>query len=375
MATVRELGSAGVPARVLSHAPGPAAASRYAEFVRVPNLYTDTRVWAERLAEVAVRESEPPVVFPTEDAACLALERYHSVVGDAVCASYPAPGLIERILDKRRLYTVAGQAGIDLPTVFDAKTPADVADLEAGKWVVKPPCRYRLSDDGIRSFRRDVGVTKAMGGDPKVAVEALLAARYPVMVLEQIPGGFDQLVTAAVTLGRDGEVLDAFVARKRCEYPEPFGDGLIVELAEDPGVIDPAVELLRALGYWGMCDVEFKIDPRDGRMCLLDANPRPWLWLGLGTRNGHHLALAAYNVASGCAVEPRLAKRARRFRWVSPRGTFGFLARCYRPAVHGWGLPATLLAGVAETVVDNLVTFRDPLYLSPASWSRLLPGG
>ena len=358
-----------MPAVVLGHRPGPAAWSRYARFVRVPDLYADPRAWAERLAECGGAEDSPPVAFPTEDAACLALEFHHGIVGERVRPVYPSPGMIERVLDKRRLYTVARQVGIDLPVVLDVTTPDDAAALNAGEWIVKPPCRYRMTDEGIRSFRHDVGPSKAVGGKPADAVAAVLAARYPVMVQECIPGGFETLVTAAVALGRDGEIVDAFAARKRFEYPEPFGDGLIVELIKDPGVIDPAVELLRALDFWGMCDVEFKLDARDGRLCLLDANPRPWLWLGLGTRNGHHLALAAYNAACGAEIPPRVAPRARRFRWVSPRGTLGFLAKSYRPGRHGWRLPLTLLAGAAETLADNLRTFRDPIYLKPSSWS------
>ena len=49
------------------------------------------------------------------------------------------------------------------------------------------------------------------------------------MVQERIPGPFEELVSVGLCLARGGEVLQAFTARKHCQYPEPFGDGLIVE--------------------------------------------------------------------------------------------------------------------------------------------------
>ena len=66
---------------------------------------------------------------------------------------------------------------------------------------------------------------------------------------------------------------DFFLASKECEYPEPFGDGLVVRLVPGPGLVDRAMRLMRELGYWGICDIEFKRDPRDLEYKVLDANP------------------------------------------------------------------------------------------------------
>jgi predicted ATP-grasp superfamily ATP-dependent carboligase len=150
-----------------------------------------------------------------------------------------------------------------------------------------------------------------------------------------------------------------------------------VELTPDPGIIEPAAELLRDLGYWGIADVEFKRDPRDGEFKLLDINPRVWLWHRLGADNGGgEFTTTAYRLALGQNAPPieRTEREARPsgLTWVSPRGAAAFLARTYRPNNHGWLLPMHLTVGATRTMLRNSRTFRDPLYLKPKAWLDLL---
>jgi predicted ATP-grasp superfamily ATP-dependent carboligase len=55
----------------------------------------------------------------------------------------------------------------------------------------------------------------------------------------------------------------------------------LVESIEDAATAVAAVRLLGALQYTGIAEVEFKRDPRDDRLKLLDINPRVWGWHSL----------------------------------------------------------------------------------------------
>jgi acetyl/propionyl-CoA carboxylase alpha subunit len=59
-------------------------------------------------------------------------------------------------------------------------------------------------------------------------------------------------------------------------------------------VVDAGLRLLRAFGYHGLSQVEFKRDPRDGRFKLMEINPRLWQWHGLATACGVDLPRIAY---------------------------------------------------------------------------------
>jgi predicted ATP-grasp superfamily ATP-dependent carboligase len=379
LATVRELGKAGVATRLLGHHPGPGAFSRYANYVEAPNFYEDPDAWIAFVARLAEAEAEPPVLFPTEDAALLLVEYAHERLGDRVRTPYPGPGVVPKIVDKIDLYESASEIGISISNYREIHRVEDFdseGDETAG-WLVKPSCRYVLGPQGVTTFLSMSGGSKAMAGDLRDAAARMLAAGFRVMHQETVPGPFEELVSAAVCLDRDGNLVDAYTARKHCEYPEPFGDGLVVELTPDPGIIEPSVELLRSLGYWGIADAEFKRDPRDGKFKLLDVNPRVWLWHRLGADGGAtELATTAFRLALSQKAPPiarsERERRAAGLTWVSPRGAAAFLARTYRPNNHGWFLPIRLTVGAARTMLRNSRTFRDPLYLKPEAWRDLM---
>jgi len=375
LAAARELGSAGIRVFVGGPYRGPASRSRFVTFLPMPDLYESTREWSDAVCAWASLQPLPPVLFPSEDAALLAAEKHHDDLIRYFVKPYPAPGIIDRIIDKRRLYEAAAQCGVPVPQSREIHHASEAAGIKASGWLVKPALRYRLdSRGGVHTFRQATGATKAIGGNPEIASREVLAGGFPAILQEAVPGGFENLVTIALTLGRDGHLRDFFAARKQYEYPEPFGDGLIVRLQQDPGLLPSCVRLLTEMGYWGICDIEFKRDPSSGQYKLLDANPRVWLWLTLGTCAGHHLLLLAYNEATGCKVRPTMSANNART-WVSPRGSVAFLVRCYRPARHGLALPPRLMIGAVLTTIGNWRNFRDPLHFRPSSWPELFSAG
>lgn len=371
LATCRELGSAGVPTIVFgSSRTGPAAYSRFARFVRSPDLYRKPQEWVDFLIAFGRELQSPAVLFPTEDAGLLIAEAHYRALSDHFLYSYAAPGAVSKLLNKSSLYQIAEAAGVAVPrhrVIEDEST----AVCETGRWIAKPLCRYRLDAGRVHSFLRISGGNKALGGEPMGAASRILKAGFPAMVQEELPGSAEELVSVGLCLSPSGELLSSFTSRKRCQYPEPFGDGLLIEPIPDPGVTEQSVRLLRSIGYWGICDVEFKRDPRDGVFKLLDANPRSWLWMGLGTAGGCYLARNAYQIATGGSACRRPARSWRIERWVCARGALGFLLRFYRPRKHGLRLPFGLFAGSLKTALYNWRQYRDPLYLRPSSWIAL----
>lgn len=374
LATCRELGRSGVPVVVLSARPGPASRSRFARYIPCPDLYEEGQAWAEAIAALAASLPEPPVLFPTEDAALLLAEAHRPLLSTKARFCAAGPAVVDGVLDKARLYRAAQAVGLAVPAFRElavGQAAGNLSQLE-GSWIVKPPCRYVIRDGRVRTFLSLTGGSKALAENLTAAAARVGQAGFPVLLQEQIPGPFENLVSVGMVLGPDGELRAAFTARKRWEYPEPFGDGLMVEVIDDPGITEPAVRLLRSLGYWGICDVEFKLDPRDGRHKLLDANPRVWLWLGLGARAGQAIALSGYDLAVG--GNSRLGRPGHRSvypRWVSPRGAAAFLANTYEPGRHGASLPVRLTLGALRTMLGNLFAFRDPLYLRPSAWKEI----
>jgi predicted ATP-grasp superfamily ATP-dependent carboligase len=80
---------------------------------------------------------------------------------------------------------------------------------------------------------------------------------------------------------------------------------------------DTAVRLLQHMQWYGPAEVEFRIDPRDGKPTLMEVNPRLWGSLFTGIVAGVDFPYMLYRMAMDGDVEPvteyRTDRRARYF--------------------------------------------------------------
>jgi predicted ATP-grasp superfamily ATP-dependent carboligase len=71
------------------------------------------------------------------------------------------------------------------------------------------------------------------------------------------------------------------------QHPREFGRAATyVETIEHPEIEELSERFLRAIDYYGLVEVEFKQDPRDGQFKLLDVNARTWGFHSIGTPAG-----------------------------------------------------------------------------------------
>ena len=128
--------------------------------------------------------------------------------------------------------------------------------------------------------------------------------RTPSCCRSLIPGGGEaQFSYAAVW--NDGVPVASLVARRRRQYPIHFGfTSTYVETVNEPAIEQAAIRYLAALRYSGLVELEFKHDARDGRYKLLDFNPRPWTWIGLGALAGVDFSWLQWRLALGDTVAP-----------------------------------------------------------------------
>jgi biotin carboxylase len=66
------------------------------------------------------------------------------------------------------------------------------------------------------------------------------------------------------------------------------------------------IKLLKALNWYGVAMVEFKMDPRDGKLKFLEINPRFWGSLPLAIASGVDFPYLLYRMAMDGDIEPVL---------------------------------------------------------------------
>jgi D-aspartate ligase len=77
------------------------------------------------------------------------------------------------------------------------------------------------------------------------------------------------------------------VTLRRRQHPPEFGRAsTYVETINLPLLEELSERFLKAINYYGLVELEYKLDPRDGQYKLLDVNARTWGYHSLGQRAG-----------------------------------------------------------------------------------------
>lgn len=107
-----------------------------------------------------------------------------------------------------------------------------------------------------------------------------------ILIQEIIPGdGGHQFAYCAFF--KDRKAIGKMVVRRRRQHPHEFGRAsTYVETIDMPALESLSERFLRPIDYYGLVEVEYKLDPRDGQFKLLDVNGRTWGYHTLGMSAG-----------------------------------------------------------------------------------------
>lgn len=86
-----------------------------------------------------------------------------------------------------------------------------------------------------------------------------------------------------------------------------------------PDVVECGAEFLRKLGWRGVANVEFVVDPRDKQFKMLEVNPRFWMSLALAIHAGVDFPYLLYRLVMEGDIEPVTDYRiGSHYRWLWP---------------------------------------------------------
>jgi D-aspartate ligase len=309
LAAIRSLGRAGVRVLALDHRPSALGfRSRYAEPVLTPDPQ-DEEAFVSFLAELDL--DAPAPVFATHDEPLNAIARAADRLGERFLYPFPRWELLSGIQDKRSQLEAAEAAGIPVPRTAHPRSAGEArsAAAELGWPVLVKP-------SSTEGFKRRFG-RQAFRCESEAEVERAYADAEPYapMVQEVVPGGDGELYTLGSYLTEAGEPLGLFCGRKLRQTPPGVGTCRVGEAVWVDEVVDQGLTLLRALGFHGLSQVEFKRDARDGTFRLMEVNPRLWQWHGLAAACGVDLPVIAYRDLTGERLEPVSANGSSR-RWA-----------------------------------------------------------
>jgi D-aspartate ligase len=285
LAIARSLGRRGIPVYVLDDQHPISRYSRYTtRVVRVKDLLDPERT-VDSVLEVGHRFGlKDWVLFPTRDETVMAFSRHRERLADLFRVTTPGWDTIRHVWDKSNTYALAERLGIPAPRTWTVQRIEELPSLYSSlPLAIKPAVKeHFFYATGAKAWRAD---TPQQLHDLFAAAARNIALKE-ILLQEIIPGdGQSQLSYCAFF--RDGQAHSTLTARRLRQHPREFGRAATyVETADLPDIEELSERFLRAIDFYGLAEVEFKLDPRDGQYKLLDVNARAWGFHGLGHAAG-----------------------------------------------------------------------------------------
>lgn len=293
LAIVRSLGRRGIPVVVVDDETSIGRFSKYTtRAVRAPNL-RDGKGTVDFLLTLG-RELDLKgwVLFPTRDELVVAFSRYKAPLSELFRVPTPDWEVTKWAWNKRNTYSMALRLEIPIPRTWCPRTLDDIEEIDAEfPLCVKPA----VKEDFFYATK-----AKAWRANCRGELKDLLrrATRHvgsnEVLVQEIIPGDGSRQFSCCMLI-KDGAAIGTMEARRWRQHPPEFGRAAtFVESVDLPVLQEPTLRFLRAINYYGLAEVEYKLDPRDGKYKLLDVNARTWGFHALGAPAGVDFSYMLY---------------------------------------------------------------------------------
>ncbi len=323
----------------------------YGKTVLCPNPDDDPSAWLAFMLELARNLGGKPVLIPSADRFVSAVGAHAEALAGHFVFCQSAASVQALLATKKRQYEIASAHGLPTPRTLFVRSLSELDDFAARArfpCLIKPLHSREWERMPEGHALRDSKLGLAASRDELLQLYQSVSAFTPELVVQEVIEGPDtaKLVYMAC-YARSGKRLASCVVRQVRTTPIYFGSASVVEPVHDPEADALSDEFLRSIGYAGLCELELKRDTRDGKVKLIEANPRYSVTADAAPYAGVDLGWLHYLDLIGIDVEPVqqgsanyrhivLQRDFSTFRSYRKAGlmTWGAFFRSYRPPVH-----------------------------------------
>ena len=281
----RSLGRRGIPVYIFDDQYSISQFSRYTQrSIRIRDL-RDEQKTVDSVLEMGERYGlKDWVLFPTRDETVAAFSRHRQRLEQFFRVTTANWESVKWAWDKKNTYERAAQLGIPVPGTWNPRNLEDISQLYNHlPLAIKPAVK--------ENFFYATG-SKAWRAETPVELDALFLKaskqiRAEEILLQEIIPGDGRQQYSYCAFFRDGKTHSSLIVRRMRQHPREFGRAATyVESVDMPEIEELSERFLKAIDYYGLVEVEFKQDPRDGRFKLLDVNARTWGFHSIGAPAG-----------------------------------------------------------------------------------------
>jgi len=236
----------------------------------------------DSLLDAAGAHDSPATLFYQLDDHLLFASRHRDRLSRGLRFVVPAAQLVEQLVDKAAFSRLAVDLDLPVPPtwVVDVADPErHVANLPLPV-VIKP-----LRREGSWGSSQSTKAVLAQRRNDVLDLLSRLSGHHDKVIAQiLVPGPESRVESYHVHVEASGRIAAEFSGRKLRTYPATMGHSSALITTDAPDVMNLGRDLVERLGLHGVAKLDFKRDP-EGRLWLLEVNPRFNLW--------HHLGAAA----------------------------------------------------------------------------------
>ena len=301
---VRSLGKQGATVFVSSTPNCVASYSRFGNDRDGLTVTGDTDAhWRKLLLDEPHKDISGAIILALSDSAISFIAKFEDQLKLRYSLERNQAQLRARLLDKLETLQLAEKAGLDVPKTFEVSRDTDIhATLSKARYpiLVKPIYSHL--------FREKFGVKLYLANSAEEAATIVSKAhdhRLDVMLCEWIPGLDDQLCSYYTYVDSSGKRLVEFTKTVSRREPQYFGGGVFHGASWQPDVAEAGRRFVSSTGMSGICNIEFKRDPRDDSLKVIESNPRITAAQELLVRSGLDLAELTYRDLTNQDIQVR----------------------------------------------------------------------
>jgi len=300
LANTRALGKAGIPVIVVSEYDCLAHYSRYCrKFFKCPPYLSEEFI--DFLINLALTEGiKEWVLLPSNDHAVfnissniMRLQNHYRIIS-------PKPDILKTIYNKELLIKLCESLEIPVPISW---FPQELEGVE----------HLQLNFPLLIKGKNSLSFYKLFG----VKVFSVVNTDDLLRILRQIKdkGAFSNTYLqnllplqnnkpiSFTAFSIDGDIKTYWMGVKVREHPINFGTATYSRGINIPELVSFSDKLLKNLHYTGVCEIEYLLDPGDGKYKLIEVNARTWLWVDMAIKSGINYPLIIYNFLNNITME------------------------------------------------------------------------
>lgn len=271
--------------------------SKYcSKFIKMPDdVFESEQKFCDFLKEKSRQHSlRDWLIFPTDDQTVAYLSRNKRELSNYYTIWTPAWNVVEQCYNKKLTYSLAEKIGIPIP---ESHFPDDLSDVRA----ISDQLRYPviIKPAVMHTFYARTG-SKALLVHNREELEEEYYRTIKIIppseiIIQEVVSGSPENLYSCGSFFKHGDMVASITGRRSRQIPMDFGKAsTFVELVDIDEVRSLSLRILNALGYYGLSEVEFKYDNRDGKFKLLEINPRTWKWHSIALLSGLNLPYLLY---------------------------------------------------------------------------------